>query len=338
MYMKNRNINIEILRIISMFMVIILHFLYHGHVLENLKFEISIYNFLIIFLETFSIVAVNIYILISAYYLSQKNVELTKIKKIYLKTFIISIIIGIILLLLKQIEFNLKNIITICLPFTMQLYWFVNAYLILLFLSPYINMIIDRFNQNELKKILITLLVINSIIPFISMNTVLLTTGNSVFWFINLYLIAGYIKKYNISLSLKKNIFFYLLILLLMSCFNLIIYKNFGLLLMLRFLNYNNIWVLILSVLVFLLFINSKQKYSRNLEKFIMFFSKSTFAVYLISDNKFVREILWKNLIDTLKYNNNIYMIIYIILNSILIFLACVICDKIINSFKIFRR
>ena len=67
MYMKNRNINIEILRIISMFMVIILHFLYHGHVLENLKFEISIYNFLIIFLETFSIVAVNIYILISAY-------------------------------------------------------------------------------------------------------------------------------------------------------------------------------------------------------------------------------------------------------------------------------
>lgn len=62
---EERNINIEILRIISMLMIVILHFLLHGNVLDNIMVKDYKNETILFLLETISIVAVNIYILIS---------------------------------------------------------------------------------------------------------------------------------------------------------------------------------------------------------------------------------------------------------------------------------
>ena len=78
--MKNeRNSNLELLRIISIIMIIILHYFNFGGFIKTLKGgEVNYY--IVHILESACIIAVNIFVLISAYFLSVKSVP--KISKV----------------------------------------------------------------------------------------------------------------------------------------------------------------------------------------------------------------------------------------------------------------
>lgn len=329
---KSRNLNLEILRIISMFMVVVLHFLLHGKVLETLSLELSITNFFIFLLETLSIAAVNIFVLISSYFLIDKSFKISRIIKIYAKMYIISAIIGMIFLLTNQIPFNLKNILAIFFPFLTQKYWFVNAYIMLLTLCPILNKLFETLSKKEYQVLCILLLIYNSVIPLLIKSPVTLNTGNSVIWFINLYLIAGYLKKYPIVLSKTKILLTYGVNSLLLTAIVTFFYKYKGISGAMHFYRYNSIFVLTSSVLLFLLVINIKKKYNSKKANIITFLSTSTFAVYLISDNSFIRNVLWTSWVNTLKYRETWYYGLYLILICSIIYLLCILIDKIINK------
>ena len=69
-----RNLNFELLRIIAMFMVVMLHVNWFGGLLNGYKPDLYPFPFLICnFFEFFCIIAVNLYVLISGYFLSGKS-------------------------------------------------------------------------------------------------------------------------------------------------------------------------------------------------------------------------------------------------------------------------
>lgn len=100
-----RNIYMDILKIISMFMVVLLHATNFG--IQNIKIEIGSINYFIVWIiRIFSMVAVNCFVLISGYFLCQKkeNKEniLKKIIRLWVQTEMYSIGLYLLLCFIPQ--------------------------------------------------------------------------------------------------------------------------------------------------------------------------------------------------------------------------------------------
>lgn len=63
---KIRNSNFELMRIISMFLIVLYHTIYHGHIIQN-STTLFLKTFFLI-LEIITIVHVNSFVLVSGYY------------------------------------------------------------------------------------------------------------------------------------------------------------------------------------------------------------------------------------------------------------------------------
>ena len=71
--MKKRIVSIELLRMLAMMMVVMLHYLDKGNVLPALTDEMGLNGYVAWGLESLSIVAVNVYMLISGYFLVESG-------------------------------------------------------------------------------------------------------------------------------------------------------------------------------------------------------------------------------------------------------------------------
>lgn len=131
---RNRNYTVDLLRIFSMLMVVILHATLYG--MENTEITpLSSLWMVQEILRIFSIVAVNVFVLISGYYLSGKATDITKpsIKNNYKRLFplwiqveMYSVCIYLVLTLLPifDISFSVKRLIYQACPLLTNQYWF----------------------------------------------------------------------------------------------------------------------------------------------------------------------------------------------------------------------
>lgn len=78
---KEWNLSIELLRIISMCMIIILHFFTYSNVIQDSN-DISLFNFTNTIIHTICNVSVNCYILISGYFCIKSKFKVSKLYKI----------------------------------------------------------------------------------------------------------------------------------------------------------------------------------------------------------------------------------------------------------------
>lgn len=331
--MKKRNLNIELLRILSMLMIVVLHFLKHGGVLLNENLNL-LDNFIVNLIEALCIISVNVYVLISGYFLSNQKFDLSKVLRIIVELILYSIIIGFVLVLFKVIPISTKNLRIILFPFSTEQYWFINSYVFLYLFSPFLNIIIAKINKQQFKCLLIILLIINSFFGMINPNSVSgIMSGMSLNWFICLYFTSAYIRKYSEEKKKLSLVLIYLSNSIILSASTMIIGKFtaiiFGESKYQFFLyDYNSPLVYIMSICFFLIFIKNKREYSKKIEKIILFFSSSTLAVYILHENYFIRELLW-NFFDPTKFITSKFLLLYIIFSTLIIFLTGVLIDKI---------
>lgn len=340
-----RQTNYELLRIIAMLMIIALHFNNSsaGGILGHLTFNTFDWYFFNI-LEILCIIAVNIYVLISGYFMCENKFKLSKFLKLELETIFYTLTIYIILCAFDKVTFNFKDLIKNFLPIMTRKYWYVSAYMELYMLSSIINILIGKMSKRQYQYLLIVLFIILSLLPTIYPNNNIsgVLEGYSLIWFVYLYLIAGYLRlHYNNKFSNKKILLIYLSSIIIQIIIKIILsklsnysfarnYKN-------SLLNYNNIFILIESISLFLLFTKIKIE-NKFLNKIIMFFSSSTFAVYLIHSQRELSKLLWKT-IKPYKYLENYKVYIILILTIIGIFTVSVLIDKIrIGIFKLVRK
>lgn len=335
---KNRNISLDILRIISMIMIISLHYLNHGQVLEKLDFGTLNYN-ISYFIKSLCIVAVNCYILISSYFLIDKNFNIKRIIKIGLEVIIYSILIYFILVITNVIDFNKVDLIKSIFPITTGSYWFVSSYIVFLFLSLFLNKLIKAINKREHQLLLMILFIFNSVLSFVpGFSFMGVNSGYGVVWFVNLYLIAAYIKNNFKDWNIKNYLNYYFLgtILLMLSIYVLYfiktIFNSQSLSEIYMVFNYNSPFVLFSSITLFCYFLNIKKEFSTNVKKLISFFATSTFSVYLIHDNSHVRSILWSDILNIGKYVNSNYIWIHFACSVLLVFILCILIDKIMKK------
>lgn len=328
-YNKERNIGLDILRILSMFMILILHLLGKSGMLvkeNNNQAYYLIYNLM----EALSIVAVNCYVLISGYFLIKSEFKWKKVCTLWKETLFYSIFVFIATTIVTK-EFSLVLLIKSCFPILTREYWFINTYLLMYILSPFINKLIYALKKDELKKLIIILIIAFSIWSILPKHYVFDSTGGyGIVWFVCLYIISAYIRLYLENMELKASIceLAYLATAVLITVI-MVILDNIGKgTLKEKFLEYNNFLVLIESLSLFMVFRNLKVE-RKSFIKIIEFVSPLTLAVYLIHEQYGLSNILYYNILNMKKCYNNNYSIFIIIGYAILIFTICIFIEYI---------
>lgn len=103
---KKRMANIETLRLVAMMMVVSLHYLGKGGLLGRLDGPLSVKDHAAWLLESFSIVAVNVYVLISGYFLVETKFRIKRVITLVLQILFYSCLLPVMLILTGQLSFG----------------------------------------------------------------------------------------------------------------------------------------------------------------------------------------------------------------------------------------
>lgn len=331
-----RNTGLDLLRIISMIMVIMLHYLGKGKLLDiNNVYKVN--HILFSLLESLSIVAVNCYVLISGYFLVKSEFKFKKFLKLWGEVVFYSIAVYIVVVLLGLKQFSISDAIKSCFPIITERYWFVNSYLAMYLLSPYLNKLIYALSQKEYKNMLLILIILFSVLTVLPSDYLLDQTGGyGIIWFVCLYLIAGYIRLHvtedTINKYKNKYLLFYIVSSIL-TAIGFVVLKYLSVKLNVKdisekLLFYNMPLVLISSVFLFLYFNTIKIK-NKNINNIILKIAPLTFAVYLIHEQFTLRTVLYKNILHTEICYHNPYAIFIIIGSVFAIFIVCILIEYI---------
>ena len=347
---NKRNIGLDCLRIISMIMIVFLHYLGKGGLLD-IENTSNLYHIIYYFIEALSIIAVNCYVLINGYFLIKSKFKWKKVLQLWLETLFYSVFIYIVIIALGLKEISVKGIIFSLFPILTKEYWFINIYLVMYILSPFINKLINSLDKKEYQKLIIILLICFSIISILPDEYTLDTShGYGIIWFICLYLIAGYIRIYGIPKKFKVNKNFYFLIIYfifaILVTIGMLVSDFVGDFLGIgisreKFIQYNNIFVLIELIALFMFF---KQLNIKNIKviKIVEFIAPLTLAVYLIHEQSQLRTVLYNKILHTEICYHNPYEIFIMIGSVLAIFIVCIIIEfirqKIVNRKKLIKN
>ncbi|MFR6591042.1 MAG: acyltransferase, partial [Gallintestinimicrobium sp.] len=212
-----RQANFELLRIIAMFMVVILHWKTRTAdcfwMSEALLTGAGVWSLVT---ESVCIVAVNVYVLISGYFLSSCTFSFRRVAQVLVQTLFYTVLIPPVLALVGVLSWsevlNPYHIWNSIFPVQSGHYWFVSAYVVLCLLSPFFNAGLETLSQKRMQQLLAALLFFFCIGKSISPLQVALDRfGYDFGWFAVLYLTGGYLKKYGMPRlnSFPKNIVLY---------------------------------------------------------------------------------------------------------------------------------
>lgn len=342
---NERKYGLDILRIFSMFGIIGLHVVNNGGMLRS--FEISGINyFIILIFTTIFYTSVNSFAMLSGYlYIEKKQNSVKNLINLLITVAFYCLLITAIFYsfnLFSIRNYGMKQLISSIVPPLVGRYWYITSYIVLFFMIPYINKFINNVSQKELKKLLILLFVLFSIIPSMSfmVDFFSIKNGYSPFWLIYCYMIGAYIKLYPIKKQYSKKSFFFILILIASTLnyftkiiSNLLLHKT---IIDEWFINYISPFIVIASASLIIIFSNLIIN-NEKLKKYIKLFSLTSFAVYIIHSHILIYDFILKDLFY-LK-NHNIFFVVLILFGAIiLIYLICSIIDLIrIKLFSLFK-
>lgn len=206
---RGRMANLDMLRCVAMMMVVTLHYLGKGGLLADLTMEgLGAAHVAAWLLECFCIVAVNVYMLISGYFLCTSSFKLSRLIQLWLQVWTYSVAFGLIGALtgvLAETNFDTHYLLTLIFPISMNHYWFMTAYLFLYLLLPFVGMAARKMTKGQMQIALGLLLflfcVLKSILPVrLEMDG----KGYDCLWYLCVFMSAAYIRRFGIPFLEKK--------------------------------------------------------------------------------------------------------------------------------------
>lgn len=273
-------------------------------------------------------IGVNLFVLISGYFLiTQEKPKIHKILKLCLMCVFYSVLVYVFLVLLGACDFNIKTLIKSFFPITFCELWFASTYFVLYLIFPFLNSFFKGLTQDKYKTFLLLIGFIWCIIPTFTNSAY---ESNMLLWFIFIYGIAGYIRIYKVYKEDKK------ILLVLILTFGLMYLSAIFFSLLGTKIEFFNAYVtyfygvqklpiLVISVLIFLITKNIKISNS----KIISTISSSTFGIYLIHDNKLMRNFIWSTIFNVNSYLDKYYLPLYIIIVVLIVFFTCFFIERV---------
>lgn len=336
---NRRNYGIDLLRIVSMLMVVVLHILGQGGVLKTAE-RLSLGYESAWFLEIICYCAVNCYALISGYVGVDAKYKYSNIAYIWLQVVFYAVGIAFVAALISPeiyVDAVLEGITPVCNNF----YWYFTAYFCIFFFIPVFNKLINALGEKQLKILGVTVFMLFCILQLLAKREVFYTNrGYSALWLALLYILGGILKRTGMLQKVKG---YKLLIGFFAVCFitwlekYIVDYSNVvskqGEPIKNTLLTYTSPTILLAAVMLLALF--SKMKIGGKAEKIISFFAPLSFGVYLIHVQKQVWEHLLKDLFVPFAQLHWAVLPIAVIGTATAIFVACALIDYLRD--KIFK-
>ena len=327
----NRNTSIELLRIISMIMIMFHHFAYHGNFEWNFN-EVTLPHLWYDFILMDGKVGVDIFVLISGYFLIENTEKLfqpKKLLKFWGQVVFYSIMTYLLSVMLRLNAFEIKQLIKVCLPITYPGWWFASTYFMLYLIHPFLNKLLHGLSKTEYQYLILMMVLCWSIIPT---ATTQLFESNSLLWFVTLYGIAGYVNLYGGNQKLQSKHYFSLYFMVLIITYTvsttflfLGTKKEEWSTHAIDFFEIERLPILLMAITLFMGFVTLKMNY----HKWINMIASATFGVYLIHDSSYIRYYLWTNIFKINQYQDSTFLILYSILVVFILYVSCTMIDLI---------
>lgn len=273
-----RQTNVELCRVVCMLLVLLVHTTYaiFGPPSQWDSMKIGI-----ITLNSFSIIGVNVFVLITGYF--STRFSLRSILKLVYICFFYAVLIGALRYVLGD-TFSIRDIV-----FVSNSNWFISAYIGLCVVSPVLNKFVENCNKKNFFYTILSLIVLQvwyEIVPKLISD---FSNGYSILSFCVIYLIGRYIKIYGVADVIRNNSFKIYVAISLLSTILTIIFTKAGF--HADYFNayitkYNNPLIILSSVCFFLTFISINISYT----SIVNHLAKSCIAVLIVHTTPFINR------------------------------------------------
>lgn len=316
-----RNSAVELLRALAMFLIVLSHACVHS------RFDLTAPGFginrILVQCGVLGNLGVDIFVLISGYFLSVKGVSARGLLKLLLQIWFYSLTLFLGCRVFFGYPYSVGDYHRVFLPILFGEYWFCTAYVILFLLTPFLNLLIGAMDQKMHQKLIALILCLWSVLPTITGQYMY---GDVLAQFIILYMIGAYIRWYPGVLSngaaargglavLSALLLVILTVIYDYLSVHIALFQNSVTALYGR----NSPVILGCAVGMFAVTVSCRPFYS----KFINSLGACAFGIYLIHDNPAVREILWNWILKHGDYYDSPVLLLRILLSVILVYTAC---------------
>ena len=329
--------NLELLRCIAMMMVVTLHFLGKGGLLTDLTgADMDAKGMAAWLIESFSIVAVNVYMLISGYFMCTSSFKLSRLLQLLVQVWVYSVLFGMVGALtgiLANTQFDTHYLLTLIFPISMEHYWFMTAYVFLYLLIPVVGPTVQKMTKKQMQCAIALLLTVfclmKSILP-VRLETDLL--GYDCIWYLCVFICAAYIRRFGIGFLEKKHrgILIYLIACLLIFAGTFLlrtVYLHTGSLgrLLDVCMHYNHLLPFLAAIGLFVTFKNVQV--GDKISHVILWLSPYTLGVYLLHENVGLRY-SWQKWFGAEKVTSVGSLLLWTVVAAVCVFGCGVLVDR----------
>ena len=335
--MKKINSGINLFKIFSMFMIVLLHVIGKGGVVYNV---VGARFFSSYFLQNMNFCAVNCYALTTGYLMYGKKLRISRIAELWFEVLFYSVVISAVMIPLHTELFSAKNIVFSFFPIVSGKYWYMTSYFFMYLFIPALNCFAEKSEKHIYKIVITCIFVLSTLSYIIREDSFKINNGYSALWLSIMYLLGAYMKKYDIGKKIRKYTALLLYIISAACSFFFSFYfkfpmKNF-LNVNVNYLQYTSPFVILCAVFLFIFF--SKLNFKTKSEKFINFITPAALGVYLIHTNPFIFDYIISGIADFLNKENPAFIILGIIGISLAIFIICIVIDLLrIQLFRLIK-
>ncbi len=343
--MPPRKANFELLRCLSMYLIVLGHSIMHGlrHVTETAVPEsgflpgttTDLVNFCSAqYLSYLSNVGVNLFVLLTGYFLvNPKPVEavLKKAFRLWKHIVFFTLLIYLAALALGWTTFSLSGLIGVFTPIYNRTYWFMTMYMALLLLSPFLSKLTASLDHREYSWFVAIFFVINFANDSIGYGAQY-SGGMELLFFLFLFILGGYLRRFNPFPTLQRYGWAGYLGLNLLLCIASIAlqFKSSPEFYYVKGIA-NNSFPILTATSLFMWFQQMDIREGR-FQRLILAVSPYVLGVYLLHDHPLVRQHLWTT-ID--QWSHSPWLIPLLLVGAAGIFLAGIFVDKVRSSFMV---
>ena len=329
---KVRSSNLELYRIVCMLAIVAHHFVVNSGLVSPdgpvYMYPSNIKSILLDVVGMWGKTGINCFVFITGYFMCTSSITLRKFIKLMLQIYLYKIVIFTILLVAGYESLSILRVVKLIMPIWGLNSNFTSCFIVFWLTIPFWNILIKNLNRLQHGLLLLLFLFTYTLLGSIPGFEVSL---NYVGWFGILYIVASYIRLYPYKIYSNKLLWFTLTItFIILAVFSILVLNHyFGFRRAYYFVSDSNkFFAFAVAFCSFMWFKNICITNSR----FINAVGGSTFGVLLIhASSDAMRTWLWRDTIDCVGHYNlpTLQLLLYCLGSVFLIFIVCIIIDRI---------
>lgn len=293
--MKKRQSNLELLRIMTMLLIIADHYVANSGIKD--LFDYSNANRNMVFLHIWSEwgkTAINCFILISGYFMCTSRLTIERYLKVYLtaKGYKIIIFVALAIVGIQTVSFESIYSLVFC-YFLRADIGFTGSFLIFYLFIPFYNLLLEKLDKTMHKKLVFMLLFFYSVLPTFFSNGAM---TDPIIWYMTLYFVAAYIRLYPADWMKNNKLcgsLLFISVIVTSVCIGVDSFDGGEYHCLID--NSNRVMAFLIGLFAFLFFNNLKMEYN----KFVNNVAATTFGVLCIHANsEAMRVLIWNIILD----------------------------------------